>query len=94
MSQLQQPSVGVREFRENLSSIIEGTETVTITKHGQTIGFYIPAKPCPSQQQLDSLTIASGKMRELLSEMNVSEDELLEEFKAAKKQAKSKKNDE
>ncbi len=35
--------VGVREFRENLSSYIESDAAVAITRHGDAVGVYIPA---------------------------------------------------
>ena len=34
--------VGVRELREKLSLILESSETIEVTRHGQTIGFFIP----------------------------------------------------
>lgn len=91
----QQKKVGVREFRENLSNYIEGTETVAITKHGETVGFYIPTKPSPTQQELEALETATAKMQVLMEKMNVSEDELVKEFKELRRADRAKqKNDE
>jgi antitoxin (DNA-binding transcriptional repressor) of toxin-antitoxin stability system len=37
--------VGIREFREKLASyLLETDETVAITRHGDTVGYYIPAR--------------------------------------------------
>jgi antitoxin (DNA-binding transcriptional repressor) of toxin-antitoxin stability system len=44
--------VGIREFRENLSSYLESPSPVAITRHGATIGIYVPTKPKPSQADL------------------------------------------
>ncbi len=39
---LDQRSVGIREFRGQLSSFLESTTPVAITRHGETVGFYVP----------------------------------------------------
>lgn len=83
--------IGVREFRENLSSYIEGSDPIAITRHGITVGYYIPTKPAPQQHELDALSAASEKMQALLKEMNVSEDELVDEFEAVRKQGRKNK---
>ena len=36
--------IGIREFRENLSGYLEGGRALAITRHGETLGFFIPAK--------------------------------------------------
>jgi hypothetical protein len=36
--------VGVREFRENLAGYLESGRPLAIMRHGETLGFYIPAK--------------------------------------------------
>ena len=35
-------SIGIREFREKLSSFLESSTPVAITRHGETVGFCIP----------------------------------------------------
>ncbi|MES2662990.1 MAG: hypothetical protein V4629_06780 [Pseudomonadota bacterium] len=76
--------VGVREFRENLASFIEGSEPVAVTKHGETVGYYIPTKPKPHQQDRAALLIASEKMQALLKDMSTSEEVLVSEYEAIK----------
>jgi hypothetical protein len=49
---MQSAKVGIREFRENLSSYLESPSPVAITRHGATIGIYVPTKPKPSQADL------------------------------------------
>ena len=42
--------VGIREFREKLASYLLDTDVpVAITRHGDTIGYYIPARRKRSQ---------------------------------------------
>ena len=38
------PSVGIREFRASLAEYIDRDEPVAITRHGHTVGYFIPAK--------------------------------------------------
>jgi PHD/YefM family antitoxin component YafN of YafNO toxin-antitoxin module len=38
--------VGIREFREKLASyLLEAEQPLAITRHGDTVGYYIPARP-------------------------------------------------
>jgi antitoxin (DNA-binding transcriptional repressor) of toxin-antitoxin stability system len=34
--------VGMRELREKLADYLESSVPIEVTRHGQTIGFYIP----------------------------------------------------
>jgi len=34
--------IGVREFRNNASTYLSGSETIAVNRHGKVIGFYIP----------------------------------------------------
>ena len=36
--------IGIREFRENLAGYLESGTPLVITRHGETVGFYIPAQ--------------------------------------------------
>jgi len=37
--------VGIREFREKLAAyLLEGDAPVAITRHGDTVGYFIPAR--------------------------------------------------
>ena len=36
--------IGMREFRENLAGYLEAGKPLAITRHGETLGFYIPAQ--------------------------------------------------
>ena len=55
---MQPTRVGIREFRENLSSYLESKTPVAITRHGATIGIYLPTKPKPSQAELEAFRVA------------------------------------
>ena len=36
--------VGVREFRAGLAHHIEGDDPVAVTRHGHTVGYFIPVR--------------------------------------------------
>jgi antitoxin (DNA-binding transcriptional repressor) of toxin-antitoxin stability system len=83
---MQATKVGIREFRENLSSYLESKTPVAITRHGATIGIYVPTKPEPNQADLEALRVAGEKMQELIAAAGTTEDELLEDFKRLRRE--------
>ena len=83
--------VGIREFRENLSSYLESKTPVAITRHGATIGIYVPTKPKPNQEDLEALRVAGEKMRELLVVAGTSDDELVADFKLERRERRVRK---
>ena len=74
---MQTTKVGIREFRENLANYLESTTPVAITRHGATIGIFVPTKPKPSQADLDALRLAGQKMQQLVAAAGTSEDDYL-----------------
>ncbi len=73
--------IGVRELREKLSTLLDSSEPVEVTRHGQTIGFYIPIPKRPGQAEREALLEAGKKLDEELIRLGLKEDDLLEEFK-------------
>jgi hypothetical protein len=78
---MQTTKVGIREFRENLSSYLESKTPVAITRHGATIGVYLPTLPKPSQADLEALRAAGEKLDAMIAAAGTSEEELMEDFK-------------
>lgn len=74
--------VGVKEFRAKLPSYLESTSPVAITRHGETIGYYIPARQDRTQVELDALKQAVEKLQAMMSALHVSEDDVVADFKA------------
>jgi len=83
---MQATKVGIREFRENLSSFLESKTPVAITRHGATIGIYVPTRPKPSQADLEALRVAGEKMQELIAGAGTTEEELVEDFKQLRRE--------
>lgn len=74
-------TVGLEELRENLSSFIEGGEAFAITRHGQTLGFFVPAqRPADREAALERLDSVSKEVDELIASWGASEEELMAEI--------------
>lgn len=78
---MQATKVGIREFRENLATYLESKTPVAITRHGATIGVYVPTKPKPTQADLEAFRLASEKMQALVAAAGTTEDEIVEDLK-------------
>ncbi|HEV2990317.1 MAG TPA: prevent-host-death protein, partial [Candidatus Angelobacter sp.] len=69
-------------FRENLATyLLETSSPVAITRHGDTIGYYIPARRSRSEGDRQALKEAAGRLAVILADRGISEDELVQDFK-------------
>jgi hypothetical protein len=76
--------VGIREFRVGLAEYIASETPVAITRHGQTVGYFIPAHG-QDDADLAALKKASAELERLLAAKSVDVEEVAAEFKAARK---------
>jgi len=75
-------TVVIREFRENLAEyLLESNAPVAITRHGDTIGYFIPARRKRSEAERTALKEAAAQLDALLAAKGVTEDELVADFK-------------
>lgn len=73
--------VGIREFRDKLATYLLESETpVAITRHGDTVGYYIPARRRRSEAEREALKEAFGRWQQILKAEGISEDEVLADF--------------
>jgi hypothetical protein len=84
-AKMQTERVGIREFRENLSGYLESPTPVAITRHGETIGFYLPTRRRPSEADLDALRRAGERLSNLIEASGANEEEMVDEFKALRR---------
>ncbi len=77
-------TVGVREFRQGLAEFIDQTEPVTITRHGQTVGLFIPVHR-DRKADIVAYAEAAQKANALLTEWGMTEDEVVAEFDALRR---------
>jgi antitoxin (DNA-binding transcriptional repressor) of toxin-antitoxin stability system len=73
-------TAGVREFRQGLAEYIDQTEPVAVTRHGQTVGLFIPVHPDRSAATA-AYAEAAKKASALLADLGLSEDEAVSEFR-------------
>ncbi len=79
--------VGIREFRETLAQCLDSPSPVAITRHGQTVGYYIPTRSQVNEQELLSLRRAIEELEALLVDHGISEDEVVREFRSHRLQS-------
>lgn len=89
---MQTTKVGIREFRENLASYLESKTPVAITRHGATIGIYVPTKPQPSQADLEAFRLAGEKMQALVAAAGATEEEILQDLKKLRRERRMRKS--
>jgi hypothetical protein len=83
--------VGMREFRENLAGYLESGRPLAIMRHGETLGFYIPAQKRSRKAQLEAMRAAAKDLDDMIASWGATEDELMEEYKGILQAAREKK---
>jgi hypothetical protein len=73
--------VGMREFRAHLPQYLLTAVPVAITRHGETVGYYIPTRHHAEQAELDALKQAAMALEKLLVSHGETEEELFQEFR-------------
>ena len=76
--------VGIREFRAGLSDFVDADSPVAVTRHGQTVGYFIPVRPDRAADAA-SLRAAGEKLDALLQLTEDDVDEMVEEFTSLRK---------
>jgi antitoxin (DNA-binding transcriptional repressor) of toxin-antitoxin stability system len=77
--------VNVREFRAHLANYLETDEPVALTRHGETVGFYVPIHR-PSINDREAFKDASQRLSCLLDALGETEDSIANDFDNLKKQ--------
>jgi PHD/YefM family antitoxin component YafN of YafNO toxin-antitoxin module len=75
-------SIGIREFRDKLATyLLESEGPLAITRHGETIGYYLPTKRKRTEAEKKALEEAALRVQQDMIAHDVTEDEILEDFK-------------
>lgn len=82
--------IGVREFRENLAGYLESGKPLAITRHGETLGFYIPARKRSRKAEVEAMRAAAKDLDAMIATWGASEDELMEEYKEIRRASRGK----
>jgi antitoxin (DNA-binding transcriptional repressor) of toxin-antitoxin stability system len=73
--------IGIREFRENLAGYLESGRPLAITRHGETLGFYIPAQKRSRKAAIEAMRAAARELDAMIAGWGASEDQLMREYK-------------
>ena len=76
--------VGIREFRSDLAEYIASSTPVAVTRHGQTVGYFIPTQG-QGEADLAALKKASKTLDKLLEAQSVDVESVVADFKAARR---------
>ena len=73
-------SIGVREFRDQASSILAGGETLVIERHGEPIGFFVPITAKDRRAGRKALGRLGGLVDDIVARSGLDEDELVQDI--------------
>lgn len=74
--------IGIREFRDKLATyLLESQAPLAITRHGDTVGYYIPTRRKRTDAEKAAFHDAAASWQQILDAAGVSEDEVIEDFK-------------
>lgn len=73
--------VGIREFRTRLADYLDAIEPVALTRHGVTVGWFIPTPVDRAAQMVSLRSAASASTLDaVLSEQGADTEEVVAEF--------------
>jgi len=82
--------IGIREFRKKLADYLESGTPLAITRHGETLGFYIPAQKHSRKAELEAMRAAARDLDQMIASWGATEDELMAEYKEIRRSAREK----
>jgi antitoxin (DNA-binding transcriptional repressor) of toxin-antitoxin stability system len=77
--------IGIRELRSRLASHLESSTPIEVTRHGRTIGLYVPLPQQGNLSDREKAMEAGRLMQSELERLGLSEDELSADFRAWRK---------
>lgn len=75
-----------------MSSYLESQTPVAITRHGATIGVYVPTHRKPDEADLEALRSAGEKMQALIAAAGTTEEQLVEDYKKVRRERRGPKS--
>jgi PHD/YefM family antitoxin component YafN of YafNO toxin-antitoxin module len=82
-------SVGIREFRDKLATyLLQSEGPLAITRHGDTIGYYLPTRRKRTEAEKKALEEAALRVQQDMIAHDVTEDEIIEDFKRLRREGR------
>ena len=72
--------VGVREFTDNATALIDEEKGLVIEKHGKPVGFYIPIPEKDKVKAEEAARRLEGTIESILERTGMTREELIEFF--------------
>ena len=88
---MQTEKIGIREFRDNLAGYLESGRPLAITRHGETLGFYIPPQKRSRTAEIEAMRAAAKELDAMIAAWGASEDELMREYKEIRRSSRERK---
>ena len=81
--------VGIREFRAGLSEFVDSEAPIAVTRHGHTVGYFIPVKE-DRAADVAALKAAGEKLDAMLTLTADEVDAAIKDFKQLRREGKTK----
>lgn len=79
--------VGIREFRDKLATyVLESDAPVAITRHGDTVGYFLPARRKRTDADRAAFAEAAAKWQAVMDAAGLDEEEVIADFKRRRKE--------
>ena len=78
-------TVGVREFRDQATSMLGAGETLVIERHGEPIGFFVPISAKDRRAGRKALGRLADVVDDVLQSAGIDEDELVREVSGGRR---------
>ena len=74
--------VAMRQFRSKLATyVLESDSPIAITRHGDTVGYFIPVRRKRIEAERQALKAAVAQLEQMLQYQGVTEEDLVADFK-------------
>lgn len=73
-------TIGVREFRDQATSLLAADETLIVERHGQPIGFYVPIAAKDRAAGRAALGRLGHAVEDVIARSGLDEDDLVREL--------------
>lgn len=77
-------TVGIREFRAALAEYIDADKPVTVTRHGQAVGLFVPLRR-PSADDVQRLQTAAANFRKAMPLTEEEVESMVADFDALRR---------
>ena len=77
----------VRQFRDRATSLLKQDEPIIATRHGKTVGFFLPAagEALPLEINKDLFSTLTDEVRASMKSRHLAEDAVLADFEKTRK---------